>query len=169
MRAPLCLATCPQAGNLQSHAIAADDGTWEMHPSPIHDGTRRDRLGGDYARLNQRSKQEELCRVTESKVITSFAVKGRFFYWYMMKDIYSRKLLDNEAHGSESAERAARLLTHSRCRDGGASPVGPCCAWARAVLFVRHIRIYHGSAFSPCRPYRDTTMKLATGRGWRSA
>jgi putative transposase len=29
-------------------------------------------------------------------------VKGRYFYWYMMKDIYSRKLVANEVHASES-------------------------------------------------------------------
>ena len=37
-------------------------------------------------------------------------VKGRFFYWYMMKDIYSRKLVVNEVHESENAEQAAALL-----------------------------------------------------------
>ena len=37
-------------------------------------------------------------------------VKGRFFYWYMMKDIYSRKLVVNEVHESETAEQASTLL-----------------------------------------------------------
>lgn len=37
-------------------------------------------------------------------------VKGRFFYWYMMKDVYSRKLVVNEVHEQESAEHASRLL-----------------------------------------------------------
>lgn len=37
-------------------------------------------------------------------------VKGRFFYWYMMQDIYSRKLVVNEVHESESVEHARRLL-----------------------------------------------------------
>jgi len=37
-------------------------------------------------------------------------VKGRFFYWYMMQDIYSRKLVVNEVHESESVEDASRLL-----------------------------------------------------------
>jgi transposase InsO family protein len=37
-------------------------------------------------------------------------VKGRFFYWYMMKDIYSRKLVVNEVHESENAEHASTLL-----------------------------------------------------------
>ncbi|WP_432258225.1 IS3 family transposase [Cupriavidus sp. TMH.W2] len=38
-------------------------------------------------------------------------VKGRFFYWYMMQDIYSRKLVVNEVHESESAEHASQLLS----------------------------------------------------------
>ena len=37
-------------------------------------------------------------------------VKGRYFYWYMMKDIYSRKLVVNEVHESENSEQAAALL-----------------------------------------------------------
>ena len=37
-------------------------------------------------------------------------VKGQYFYWYMMKDIYSRKLVVNEVHESESAEHAGALL-----------------------------------------------------------
>ena len=37
-------------------------------------------------------------------------VRGRYFYWYMMKDIYSRKLVVNEVHESENSEQAATLL-----------------------------------------------------------
>jgi putative transposase len=37
-------------------------------------------------------------------------VKGRYFYWYMMTDIYSRKLVVNEVHESENSEQAAALL-----------------------------------------------------------
>jgi putative transposase len=37
-------------------------------------------------------------------------VKGRYFYWYMMKDIYSRKLVVSEVHESENSEQAATLL-----------------------------------------------------------
>jgi putative transposase len=37
-------------------------------------------------------------------------VKGRYFYWYMMKDLYSRKLVVNEVHDSENAEHASALL-----------------------------------------------------------
>lgn len=44
-------------------------------------------------------------------------VKGQFFYWYMMKDIYSRKLVVNEVHSSESSEHACKLLTRGCLRE----------------------------------------------------
>lgn len=44
-------------------------------------------------------------------------VKGRFFYWYMMKDIYSRKLVANEVHAEECSEHAARLLRRGCLRE----------------------------------------------------
>jgi len=44
-------------------------------------------------------------------------VKGRFFYWYMMQDIYSRKLVVNEVHESESVEHASRLLAQGCLRE----------------------------------------------------
>lgn len=45
-------------------------------------------------------------------------VKGRFFYWYMVKDVYSRKLVANEVHESESAELAAKLMQRACLREG---------------------------------------------------
>ena len=45
-------------------------------------------------------------------------VKGQFFYWYMVKDIHSRKLVANEVHGSESSALAARLLETGCLREG---------------------------------------------------
>jgi putative transposase len=44
-------------------------------------------------------------------------VKGRFFYWYMMKDIYSRKLVVNEVHDNESSEHASHLLLRGCLRE----------------------------------------------------
>lgn len=44
-------------------------------------------------------------------------VKGRFFYWYMMKDIYSRKLVVNEVHENESSEHASHLLARGCLRE----------------------------------------------------
>lgn len=44
-------------------------------------------------------------------------VKGRFFYWYMVKDIYSRKLVTNEVHESECSEHACVLLEKGCLRE----------------------------------------------------
>ena len=44
-------------------------------------------------------------------------VKGRFFYWYMMKDIYSRKLVAGEVHDNESSEHASHLLLRGCLRE----------------------------------------------------
>ena len=44
-------------------------------------------------------------------------MKGRFFYWYMMQDIYSRKLVVNEVHDSESVEYASHLLGQGCLRE----------------------------------------------------
>lgn len=46
------------------------------------------------------------------------AVKGQFYYWYMMKDIYSRKLVANEVHASETSALAARVLASGCLREG---------------------------------------------------
>ena len=44
-------------------------------------------------------------------------VKGRFFYWYMVKDIYSRKLVTNEVYESECSEHACDLLEKGCLRE----------------------------------------------------
>jgi len=44
-------------------------------------------------------------------------VRGRYFYWYMMKDIYSRKLVMNEVWEQESAEHASVLLAKGCLRE----------------------------------------------------
>ena len=45
-------------------------------------------------------------------------IRGRYFYWYMMKDIYSRKLVMNEMWEQESAEHASVLLARGCLREG---------------------------------------------------
>ena len=42
-------------------------------------------------------------------------VKGRYFYWYMMKDIFSRKLVVNEVHAEETADHAADCCIGDAC------------------------------------------------------
>jgi len=44
-------------------------------------------------------------------------IKGRFYYWYMMKDVFSRKIVASEVHECESAELAAQLLTKGCLRE----------------------------------------------------
>lgn len=38
------------------------------------------------------------------------AVKGQFYYWYMVLDVFSRKIVGHEVHVAESAELAALLM-----------------------------------------------------------
>lgn len=44
-------------------------------------------------------------------------VKGRYFYWYMVKDIHSRLLVANEVHDAESADHAGDLLRKACLRE----------------------------------------------------
>jgi transposase InsO family protein len=44
-------------------------------------------------------------------------VRGQYFYWYMVKDIYSRKLIVNEVHETESSTHACTLLTRGCLRE----------------------------------------------------
>jgi putative transposase len=44
-------------------------------------------------------------------------VKGKYFYWYMVKDIYSRKLVVNEVHESECSEHAKALIERGCLRE----------------------------------------------------
>ena len=40
-------------------------------------------------------------------------IRGMYFYWYMLEDVYSRKLVANEVYAQESAELAANLLSRA--------------------------------------------------------
>lgn len=45
------------------------------------------------------------------------SVRGRYFYWYMVKDIYSRKLIVNEVHEAESSTHACHLVARGCLRE----------------------------------------------------
>lgn len=45
-------------------------------------------------------------------------VKGLYFYWYMVLDIYSRKIVGHEVHVVESAELASLLLRRASLAEG---------------------------------------------------
>jgi putative transposase len=46
------------------------------------------------------------------------AVKGQYFYWYMMLDVFSRKIVAHEVHIAESAELAALLVRRASLAEG---------------------------------------------------
>jgi len=45
-------------------------------------------------------------------------VKGLYFYWYMVLDVYSRKIVAHEVHIAESAELASLLLCKASLTEG---------------------------------------------------
>ena len=46
------------------------------------------------------------------------AVKGLYFYWYMVLDAYSRKIVGHEVHVAESADLAALLMRKASLSEG---------------------------------------------------
>jgi putative transposase len=46
------------------------------------------------------------------------AIKGQYYYWYMVLDIYSRKIVSHEVHVAESAELASRLMRRASLSEG---------------------------------------------------
>jgi transposase InsO family protein len=46
------------------------------------------------------------------------SVKGLYFYWYMVLDVYSRKIVGHEVHVAESAEMASLLLRRASLAEG---------------------------------------------------
>lgn len=44
-------------------------------------------------------------------------IKGQFFHWYMVKDVFSRKLVVNEVHERDSSEYACQLLARGCLRE----------------------------------------------------
>ena len=46
------------------------------------------------------------------------AVKGQYYYWYMMLDVFSRKIVGHEVHDAESAELAALLMRRASLAEG---------------------------------------------------
>lgn len=46
------------------------------------------------------------------------AVKGQFYYWYMVLDVFSRKIVGHEVHVAESAELASQLMRRASLAEG---------------------------------------------------
>lgn len=45
-------------------------------------------------------------------------VKGMYFYWFMVLDVYSRKIVGHEVHAAESAESASLLIRKASLAEG---------------------------------------------------
>lgn len=46
------------------------------------------------------------------------SVKGQYFYWYMVLDVFSRKIVAHEVHEEESAQHAAHLMRRASLSEG---------------------------------------------------
>jgi transposase InsO family protein len=46
------------------------------------------------------------------------ALKGQYYYWYMVLDIFSRKIVGHEVHVAESSELASRLMRRASLAEG---------------------------------------------------
>ena len=46
------------------------------------------------------------------------AVKGQFYYWYMVLDVFSRKIVGHEVHVAESSELASLLMRRASLAEG---------------------------------------------------
>jgi putative transposase len=46
------------------------------------------------------------------------AVKGKYYYWYMMLDVFSRKIVGHEVHETESAELASQVMRRTSLAEG---------------------------------------------------
>jgi putative transposase len=45
-------------------------------------------------------------------------IKGKYYYWYMILDVFSRKIVGHEVHEAESAELAALLMRRTSLTEG---------------------------------------------------
>ncbi len=48
----------------------------------------------------------------------SAAIKGKFYYWYMVLDVFSRKIVGHEVQEAESAELASLLMRRTSLAEG---------------------------------------------------
>lgn len=46
------------------------------------------------------------------------AVKGQYHYWYMVLDVFSRKIVAHEVHAAESAELASQMMRRASLAEG---------------------------------------------------
>lgn len=78
----------------------------------------------DRQRTGEKARQATTGKATEANQVWTWdvtrlasEVKGRWFYLYLIKDLYSRKITGYEVHESESGEQAAALIQRSVLRE----------------------------------------------------
>lgn len=121
-------ANCPAYASLTPHQIVpklADEGVYLASESSFYrvlkaagQGQRRGRARAPNKRVLTTHRADGPNQVWCWDITwLPTAVKGRYVYWYMIKDIYSRKLVANEVHESECTEHAAQLLARACLRE----------------------------------------------------
>ena len=124
----LIAANSPGYGSLTPHQIVprlADEGVYLASESSFY---RVLKAAGQGARRGRSKRPRSRPMTTHAATAPNAlwcwditwlpsAIKGRFFYWYMIKDVYSRKLVANEVQVTESSELASRLLTQACLRE----------------------------------------------------
>jgi transposase InsO family protein len=97
------------------------------------------------------------------------AVKGQYFYWYMMLDVFSRKIVAHEVHVAESAELAALLMRRASLAEGLAgralvlhSDNGSAMKGATMLATLEHLGV--AASFSRPRVSNDNAYAEALFR-----
>lgn len=119
----------PEHASLPPHQIVprlADQGLYLASESSFY------RVMREYGQQNHRGR----AKAQEKRVITTHratkpnqiwvwdiswlpsAVRGQFYYWYMVKDVFSRKVVASEVHLTESSALAAELLKRGTLKEG---------------------------------------------------
>lgn len=118
----------PEHASLTPHQIVpklADDGVFLCSESTIYRVLRASaqQVHRGRSKAPQRRPLTTHC-ATEANQLWCWditwlpsTVRGRYFYWYMMKDVHSRYLVANEVHDHESAEHASELIRQACLRE----------------------------------------------------
>ena len=118
----------PEYASLPQHQIVprlADEGVYVASESSFY------RVMKNHGQLNRRGRE----KVHERRAPTTHlatapnqvwcwditwipsSVRGQFFYWYMVKDVFSRKVVASEVHIAESSALAAELLKRGTLKE----------------------------------------------------
>lgn len=118
----------PEYASLPPHQIVprlADDGVYVASESSFY------RVMKNHGQLNRRGREKvHERRPPKTHLATApnqvwcwditwipSSVRGQFFYWYMVKDVFSRKVVASEVHIAESSALAAELLKRGTLKE----------------------------------------------------